>query len=73
MMLNALLHIAPPPHVQGGEAVMYKGMLDCFARTVREEGVKALFKVRGGMRWVRGGIRAMCNVGCTTHCEACGR
>ena len=37
--------------MQGGEAVMYRGMLDCFARTVREEGVKALFKVRGGMRW----------------------
>lgn len=28
---------------------MYKGMVDCFVRTVREEGVSALFKVRTGM------------------------
>jgi len=27
-----------------GSAVVYKGMMDCFVRTVREEGVQALFK-----------------------------
>ena len=32
-------------HAEGGQAVVYKGMVDCFARTVREEGMKALFKV----------------------------
>ena len=26
----------------------YKGMVDCFARTLKEEGFRALFKVRGG-------------------------
>lgn len=30
---------------QGGEAVVYKGMMDCFVKTVREEGFAALFKV----------------------------
>ena len=30
----------------GGGAVAYKGMVDCFARTVQEEGWRALFKVR---------------------------
>eukprot|EP01025_Chloroclados_australasicus_P038807 TRINITY_DN4007_c0_g1_i1.p2 TRINITY_DN4007_c0_g1~~TRINITY_DN4007_c0_g1_i1.p2 ORF type:complete len:327 (+),score=44.47 TRINITY_DN4007_c0_g1_i1:187-1167(+) len=29
---------------QGGNAVAYKGMMDCFQRTVQEEGVGALFK-----------------------------
>jgi len=33
-------------HAEGGRAVAYTGMCDCFVRTVREEGVKALFKVR---------------------------
>lgn len=32
-------------HAEGGHAVAYKGMVDCFVRTVREEGTKALFKV----------------------------
>ena len=32
-------------HAQGGQAVVYSGMVDCFSRTVREEGMKALFKV----------------------------
>lgn len=32
-------------HAEGGHAVAYRGMVDCFVRTVREEGVKALFKV----------------------------
>ena len=32
-------------HAQGGQAVVYSGMIDCFSRTVREEGMKALFKV----------------------------
>ena len=32
-------------HAEGGHAVAYKGMIDCFVRTVREEGTKALFKV----------------------------
>ncbi|CAL8463897.1 g3432 [Coccomyxa elongata] len=31
-------------HAEGGHAVAYRGMVDCFVRTVREEGVKALFK-----------------------------
>jgi solute carrier family 25 (mitochondrial phosphate transporter), member 23/24/25/41 len=31
-------------HAEGGHAVRYNGMLDCFARTVREEGAGALFK-----------------------------
>ncbi len=26
------------------EAIVYKGMVDCFVRTVREEGFRALFK-----------------------------
>ncbi len=28
----------------GGKAVAYRGMVDCFVRTVKEEGPKALFK-----------------------------
>ncbi len=28
-----------------GGSVAYKGMVDCFARTVKEEGWQALFKV----------------------------
>ncbi|KAG1661016.1 hypothetical protein FOA52_005331 [Chlamydomonas sp. UWO 241] len=32
-------------HASGtGQAVVYKGMVDCFSRTVREEGMRALFK-----------------------------
>ena len=31
-------------HAEAGHAVAYKGMVDCFVRTVREEGVRALFK-----------------------------
>lgn len=31
-------------HASQGEAVAYKGMVDCFARTVQEEGMQALFK-----------------------------
>lgn len=31
-------------HAEGGHAVAYRGMVDCFVRTVREEGVSALFK-----------------------------
>ncbi|KAG2444147.1 hypothetical protein HYH02_009086 [Chlamydomonas schloesseri] len=31
-------------HSHGGNVVAYKGMVDCFVRTVREEGVQALFK-----------------------------
>lgn len=31
--------------VGGASSVAYKGMLDCFARTVSEEGWQALFKV----------------------------
>lgn len=37
----AALHGADASHAQ---AVAYKGMTDCFSRTVREEGVRALFK-----------------------------
>ena len=32
-------------HADHGQAVKYNGMIDCFVRTVREEGFKALFKV----------------------------
>ena len=32
-------------HAEGGRAIAYTGMCDCFVRTVRDEGVKALFKV----------------------------
>jgi solute carrier family 25 phosphate transporter 23/24/25/41 len=31
-------------HADHGQAVAYRGMVDCFVRTVREEGVQALFK-----------------------------
>jgi len=31
-------------HADHGQAVAYRGMIDCFIRTVREEGVGALFK-----------------------------
>ena len=31
-------------HAEGGHAVAYRGMIDCFVRTSREEGVGALFK-----------------------------
>lgn len=34
-------------HSDHGSVVVYRGMVDCFVRTVREEGFKALFKVRG--------------------------
>lgn len=33
-------------HSDHGSVVAYRGMMDCFARTVREEGFGALFKVR---------------------------
>jgi hypothetical protein len=29
-----------------GSVVVYNGMVDCFVRTVQEEGFRALFKVR---------------------------
>ena len=32
-------------HAEGSSAVAYTGMMDCLARTVKEEGVRALFKV----------------------------
>ena len=32
-------------HAEGGRAVVYSGMTDCLMRTVREEGMQALFKV----------------------------
>ena len=32
-------------HAEQGKAVVYAGMIDCMSRTVREEGMKALFKV----------------------------
>jgi hypothetical protein len=32
-------------HADHGNVVVYRGMMDCFARTVREEGMQALFKV----------------------------
>lgn len=46
-------------HSHGGSVVAYTGMVDCFARTVREEGVQALFKVGPlraalGFGWLRG-------------------
>lgn len=31
-------------HASQGEAIVYRGMMDCFVRTVKEEGVQALFK-----------------------------
>ena len=31
-------------HAEAGHAVAYKGMMDCFSRTVKEEGMGALFK-----------------------------
>jgi solute carrier family 25 phosphate transporter 23/24/25/41 len=31
-------------HAESGHAVAYRGMVDCFLRTTREEGVGALFK-----------------------------
>lgn len=31
-------------HADHGHAVAYRGMMDCFVRTIREEGVSALFK-----------------------------
>lgn len=37
----AALHAAE----NGSKAVVYKGMMDCFAKTVKEEGFFALFKV----------------------------
>jgi solute carrier family 25 phosphate transporter 23/24/25/41 len=33
-------------HSDHGSVVVYRGMVDCFVRTVREEGFQALFKVR---------------------------
>ncbi len=33
-------------HADHGNVVVYRGMVDCFVRTVREEGMQALFKVR---------------------------
>jgi solute carrier family 25 (mitochondrial phosphate transporter), member 23/24/25/41 len=31
-------------HADHGHAIRYSGMVDCFVRTVKEEGVGALFK-----------------------------
>jgi hypothetical protein len=36
-------------HSDHGSVVAYRGMVDCFVRTVREEGFGALFKVGGGV------------------------
>lgn len=33
-----------PACAEAGQAVAYRGMVDCFVRTVREEGMQALFK-----------------------------
>lgn len=35
-------------HADHGSVVVYRGMVDCFVRTVREEGMQALFKVGCG-------------------------
>lgn len=32
-------------HADHGKAIRYRGMIDCFVRTVHEEGLQALFKV----------------------------
>eukprot|EP00967_Tisochrysis_lutea_P068889 scaffold90413_cov17-Tisochrysis_lutea.AAC.1 len=53
----------------GSTAVAYTGMMDCFAKTVREEGVSALFKV---------GVICRCScgrqdVGSCAHSTAAGR
>lgn len=33
-------------HAEGGKVAVYNGMMDCFAKTIKEEGFMALFKVR---------------------------
>ncbi len=38
-------------HAEGGSAVAYTGMMDCLVRTVKEEGVRALFKVSCLLLW----------------------
>lgn len=38
-------------HSDHGSVVVYRGMVDCFVRTVREEGFQALFKVRCPLVW----------------------
>lgn len=46
-------------HADAGQAVAYKGMMDCFVRTLREEGFQALFKVWGkGVGCARGALYA---------------
>lgn len=40
-------------HAEGGSAVAYTGMMDCLVRTVKEEGVRALFKVGCLFLWAQ--------------------
>ncbi len=66
-------------HSHGGSVVAYTGMVDCFVRTVREEGVQALFKVGVGegcarLRWAvegYGGIGRCCGSDWGGMLEAC--
>jgi hypothetical protein len=52
-------------HADHGSVVVYRGMVDCFARTVREEGTQALFKVGWGGCW--GGCCCCCCCCCCWH------
>jgi hypothetical protein len=54
-------------HAEGGHAVAYKGMVDCFVRTVRDEGVKALFKV-GPFSCARS-VSIDAEMGACLHCD----
>lgn len=45
-------------HSDHGSVVAYRGMTDCFVRTVREEGFQALFKVRPPSRRAENAGRA---------------
>lgn len=52
-------------HSDHGSVVVYRGMVDCFVRTVREEGFQALFKVRTGCCYVSchaGRLRVHCSM-----------
>ena len=54
----------------GGGSIAYKGMTDCFARTVREEGWQALFKVRTTPRLIFGMHRVR-TMGCGSSLTFC--
>ena len=55
-------------HAEGGSAVAYTGMMDCLNRTVKEEGVRALFKVAPADLYIQPWHGSVICIGSPTCC-----